>query len=567
MSASSKKKLRKEQQALQMTEKQKQEQKEAKKLKIYTIAFVLVMAIIAVAFVGTLVNNYLESTGFWARHDTVLEVNKHDINAVELNYFYIDAISNQYNAWYNKFQESTPLMLAYMGLDITQPLNASYYDTQNKVTWAEIFGNQAIQDAIEIYTLYDAAKAAGHQMTEEEKQNVEEILHNIEHTAIDNKFAGLQEYLEYMYGNGARKSSYRSYLNVTALANSYRNAYIDGLNYTDADYKAYLTEHPNDLAAFSYTTYQLRISDFYQGGTKDEATGAITYSDAEKAAAEAACKAAADAIQAAKPANAEALNAAIANLDIYKNATPAEGETAVKVPECSANTDVPFGNLSTYYKDWLGDASRKAGDFTVVPVTSTTENADGTTTTTTTGYYAVIFDGRNDYAVDTVTIRHILADFKNGTTVDGVTTYSEAEQNAAKQRADEVMALFNATGKTEDEFAALVETYSGDGGSKYNGGLYSHVMEGQMVEDFNEWIFDANRKSGDCEIVKTEFGYHLIYFVEKDELNYRDYMIDVNMRSEAAAEWLDEMVEKAKVGEKDISKLDLDFVISPSTYY
>ena len=121
--------------------------------------------------------------------------------------------------------------------------------------------------------------------------------------------------------------------------------------------------------------------------------------------------------------------------------------------------------------------------------------------------------------------------------------------------------------KTEDEFAALVETYSGDGGSKYSGGLYSHVMEGQMVDGFNEWIFDANRKSGDCEIVKTEFGYHLIYFVEKDELNYRDYMIDVNMRSEAAAEWLDEMVEKAKVGEKDISKLDLDFVISPSTYY
>jgi hypothetical protein len=124
-----------------------------------------------------------------------------------------------------------------------------------------------------------------------------------------------------------------------------------------------------------------------------------------------------------------------------------------------------------------------------------------------------------------------------------------------------------ASGKTEDDFAALVETYSGDGGSKYNGGLYSHVMEGQMVEGFNEWIFDANRKSGDCEIVKTKFGYHLIYFVEKDELNYRDYMIDVNMRSEAAAEWLDEMVENAKIGEKDISKLDLDFVISPSTYY
>ena len=437
MSASSKKKLRKEQQALQMTEKQKQEQKEAKKLKIYTVAFVLVMAIVAVAFVGTLVNRHLESTGFWARHDTVLEVNKHDINAVELNYFYIDAISNQYNTWYNEYGSSTSFLLAaYMGLDITQPLNASYYDTEGKVTWADMFANQAIQDATEIYTLYDAAKAAGHQMTEEEKQNVDEILHNIEHTATDNGFADITEYLKYMYGNGARKSSYRSYLNVTALANSYRNAHADGINYTEADYTAYLSEHPNDFATFSYTSYQLSVSDFYQGGTKDEATGSTTYSDAEKAAAEAACKAAADAIQAAKPANAKDLNAAIANLDIYKNAKPAEGEDTVDIPECSTTNDVSFAYLSTYYKDWLGNAERKTGDFTIVPITSTTENEDGTTTTKTTGYYAVIFEGRNDYVENTVTIRHILADFRNGTTVDGETTYSDAEKKAAKQRAD-----------------------------------------------------------------------------------------------------------------------------------
>ncbi len=566
MSASSKKKLRKEQQALQMTEKQKQEQKEAKKLKIYTVAFVLIMAIIAVAFVGTLANRYLESTGFWARHDTVLEVNKHDINAVELNYFYIDAISNQYNSWYNEYQSNTPLMLAYMyGLDITKPLNETYYDTENKVTWADMFGNQAIQDAIEIYTLYDAAKAAGHKLTDEEKQNVDEILHNIEHTATDNGFADITAYLKYMYGNGARKSSYRSYLNVTALANSYRNTHSDEINYTEADYTAYLSKHPNDFSTFSYTSYQLRVSDFYQGGTKDEATGNITYSDTEKAAAEAACMAAADAILAAKPANAEELNAAIANLDIYKNAKPAEGKDKVDIPKSSTSNDVSFAYLSTYYKDWLGNAERKTGDFTIVPVTSTTENADGTTTKTT-GYYAVIFESRNDYVENTVTIRHILADFRNGTTVDGVTTYSDAEKNAAKQRADEVMALYNATGKTEDDFAALVETYTADGGSKYNGGLYSHVMEGQMVDGFNEWIFDANRKSGDCEIVETEFGYHLIYFVEKDELNYRDYMIDTNMRYEATAAWLEDLVENAKIGEKDISKLDLDFVISPSAY-
>ena len=560
MSASSKKKLRKEQQALQMSEKQKQEQKEAKKLKIYTIAFVAVMAIIAVVFVGTLISNHLENIGFWARHDTVLEVNDHDINAVELNYFYIDAISNQYTSWYNQFQDSTALMLYYMGLDVTKPLNESYYDTEGKVTWAEMFGNQALQNAIDIYTLYDAAKAAGHQMTEEEKANVDEIMHSIEHSAAENEYS-MEDYLKEMYGNGARKSSYRAYLNVTALANSYRNAYSESLTYTDADYKAYLSEHPNDYSTFDYTTFRLDVSDFYQGGTKDEETGTVTYSDDEKAAAEAACKEAADALAAAKPTSSMDLNTEIAKLSIYK-------DTALEdLPESSSDSDIPFANLSTYYKDWLGDTSRKEGDFTVVPITSSSTAADGTTTTKTTGYYAVIFESRNDYVENTVTIRHILADFQNPTTVDGVTTYSEAEKNAAKQRADEIMAQFNATGKTETEFAALVEANTGDGGSKYNGGLYSHVVEGQMVEGFNEWIFDANRKAGDCEIVETEFGYHLIYFVEKDGLNYRDYMIDTDMRSEATVAWMDEMVEKAKIGEKDISALDLDFVISPSTYY
>ena len=48
MSASSKKKLRKEQAAAQMTEKQLAEQKEAKKLKLYTTAFVVMVAIVLV---------------------------------------------------------------------------------------------------------------------------------------------------------------------------------------------------------------------------------------------------------------------------------------------------------------------------------------------------------------------------------------------------------------------------------------------------------------------------------------------------------------------------------------
>ena len=34
-----------------------------------------------------------------------------------------------------------------------------------------------------------------------------------------------------------------------------------------------------------------------------------------------------------------------------------------------------------------------------------------------------------------------------------------------------------------------------------------------MVEEFNDWIFDENRKPGDTDIVETVYGYHVMYFV------------------------------------------------------
>ena len=48
MSASSKKKLRNEQEAAKLTERQLAEQKEAKKLKLYTAIFVVVLAALLV---------------------------------------------------------------------------------------------------------------------------------------------------------------------------------------------------------------------------------------------------------------------------------------------------------------------------------------------------------------------------------------------------------------------------------------------------------------------------------------------------------------------------------------
>ena len=39
-----------------------------------------------------------------------------------------------------------------------------------------------------------------------------------------------------------------------------------------------------------------------------------------------------------------------------------------------------------------------------------------------------------------------------------------------------------------------------------------------MVEAFEAWCFDTARKTGDYDIVETEFGYHIMYFVDRHPL-------------------------------------------------
>lgn len=91
-------------------------------------------------------------------------------------------------------------------------------------------------------------------------------------------------------------------------------------------------------------------------------------------------------------------------------------------------------------------------------------------------------------------------------------TFDDAAWAASEAKAQELLKQFEAGDKSEESFAALAMEHSQDG-SAVDGGLFENVMEGQMVEAFENWCFDNTRKSGDYGLVKTEFGYHLMYYV------------------------------------------------------
>ena len=112
-----------------------------------------------------------------------------------------------------------------------------------------------------------------------------------------------------------------------------------------------------------------------------------------------------------------------------------------------------------------------------------------------------------------VNVRHILV-YPEGADGTNLATqeFSEEVWAASEKKAQEILDQFLAGDKTEESFAALANEYSEDPGSNTNGGLYENVSEGEMVPAFNDWCFDAARQVGDTGIVKTNYGYHVMYF-------------------------------------------------------
>lgn len=116
-----------------------------------------------------------------------------------------------------------------------------------------------------------------------------------------------------------------------------------------------------------------------------------------------------------------------------------------------------------------------------------------------------------------IDVRHILIIPEGGTTNEqGGTDYTEDAWEACRVRAQEILDEWKAGEASEASFADLAYAYSEDG-SYADGGLYTYVYEDQMVEEFDDWCFDESRQYGDTGLVRTVFGYHIMYFVYGEE--------------------------------------------------
>ncbi len=561
MSASHKKKLRKEQNMSAMTEKQKQANAEAKKMKAYTLTFVVVMVLVLAIMVGTLVRTPI--SGLISRNTHALTVGASELSTTDLSYYYVDTIYSHYNQYADYGDYASMYAMWMEGIDFSAPVGDQVKDEESGETWAEYYIKEAIKSAKQTIALYEKAISDGYTLSEDDQTYLDSLEAYLKSAAASSGYSSVNGYLRNRYCDGANIKTFKEYTKTSLIASGYYAEHMDSLEYTVEDYREYDKDKYNEYSAYSYDLYRVNVSSYLKGGTVtkgEDGKETTTYSDEENKAALEAAKKDAQSLAIADNNTLEKLNAAIKALEVNKD---------VKDAAATTSTNVMYGDLSNEdIQKWLSDPSRKQGDITYIEITNTTEGENGEEVKTVSSYYVIRFEKRNDNLMKLQNVRHILVAFEGGRkdSETGETVYSETEKAAAKSAAQKLLDQWIASTKdmsqkdAEEAFAKLANKESDDGDGT-TGGLYEDIYPGQMVSGFENWCFDETRKTGDTGLVETEYGYHVMYYVSEDEMTYRDYMVDADMTSDAMEKWTDDLTNAISSTEVNLNGIDRDFIL------
>lgn len=153
-------------------------------------------------------------------------------------------------------------------------------------------------------------------------------------------------------------------------------------------------------------------------------------------------------------------------------------------------------------------------------------------------------------------VRHILIEVKSSAE-DGK-TISDADWEKCLADAQKVLDEYLAGDKTEESFATLAGKYSVDGGSASNGGLYEQLTTGtNFVEPFKNWYLDASRQVGDTGLVKSDYGYHVMYFCSSTPI--WEYEVKALVLSDNTAKFMEDAKKQFTLN-VDYTKIVLGYV-------
>lgn len=458
-----------------------------------------------------------------------LTVSETDISVGMYDYYYSSVVyeAEQYSSY------------GYNNLDTSKDYSKQFTEDNdgNQITWLEKFRQDTINRIKPVVIYYEKAKAAGVTLTDEQKKIIDDQIEGLEANAGESG-ESINEYISKMYGSYCGVATLRSYLEMNLLANSYFIQINIDERPSDEDAEAYLNENQENYMACSYALIEVPYN-IESDETKAQSLETIKGYAAEITDLES--------MKAVLPEASKDIIDQYVSYGYFENADAAV-ETISKSLEINESKSAVASNLGIEIADWMFSADTAVGS---------------------TNYYLSEDNGTAAIILKTGTpkldetevysVRHILitpekAETEESSDSSQQTEYTDEEWLAAQNKADAILAEYNSGDKTEKSFAKLAEEKSQDtestskGSSGMYGGGYEGVSLGQMVPEFESWATDKSRKPGDVGIVKSDYGYHVMYFI------YDGPVCKLNAKSDLVNENLQKEFDNTEVKERNMEK-------------
>lgn len=468
-----------------------------KKIITAVIAIIVVIALLF-AYVATgFVRKGMAATLGWPQKTftaytlTDADGEKHDIKVNTYNYYFALYYNNLQSTVSSYKQYGIDLDEANMNVDFDKKLSEQTRTEDGKTTtWLEYVQEQVEDSIKDTYASYYKAvkenKGKDPEITDDQKKEIKEALKNYKESAHKYGYT-VSGYIEAAMGHGVTKDVFVREATISYIAENYDSDHkndSDSKTYTDKEINAYKKKNKSKLQSVDIKMFEC-----------DSEDDAKAFKKALKA----------------DGSNFAALASKYSSDDFDKKANKNSQETTyndmtrstmegLSVAISTADDNKKYPGL-----DWLYSSDRKAGDV----------RQDSTT---------VVYVVKPVYMSDakTVNVRHILIAPESSKSSDDSSSSKSAkdctdkEWAAAEKKAKSILAKYNSGDKTSKSFAKLAKSNSSDGNAS-DGGLYENIIPNQMVPTFNAWCFDSSRKAGDVGIVKTEYGYHIMYFEGKND--------------------------------------------------
>ncbi len=449
----------------------------------------ITLIVVAVLCVVMLVYTAADALGIVDRHTTAMTVGDDTITVAELKQYYSSVRSSVLNDY-----GSILTMYGYDPTSSSFELQTCLFDSSK--TWRDYFTTYAENIAQEVSLLYQEAVKNGYVMSDEDQSTLDAYMQSLEEAA-EEYGVSTSKYCKLLYGTGTKVSDVESYYSKRVYSAGYYNTVLEGFGIGDAEVQAYYQENADDYDEMNYYLYSVAYDSYTYDEDSTEEGAPTSENEAAQMTEEA---------KEAARAQAEALMAQMSGTGAdFDSVCAAEdedfttGKTQTVVSSLDADSEIGA---------WLLDDSRTAGDLTVVE----DENSSA--------MCVLLYEGREENDDYTVAVRHCLIAFESA---DDDATEEEiaAVETANEGKQAEAEALYQewlAGDATEESFIAMTQEHSSDNADE--GGLYTGVYVNQMVTSFNDWCFDESRQPGDSGIVESEYGYHIMYFVENEGLSY-----------------------------------------------